>query len=175
MLNNLTQADVKTLFDYDVENGWLVWKIGQYGIPNQPAGNKPISNGYGIIEINGKKYRAHRIMWLWHKGTFPPKFIDHIDQNRMNNRIENLRLSDSRTNQHNCKTRKNNNSGFPGVHWYSRVKKYRVGIRADNETHHIGYYDTLEEAIHAAKLAKIKYHPTSPQAMEYLRELSISN
>jgi len=168
MLNDITQAELKDMFDYDVENGWLIRKRD-----NKPVGHKPnTTNGYSHIGINGKNYRTHRLIWLWHKGTWPSKFIDHIDQDRMNNRIENLREADAKTNQHNQKILKNNTSGFPGVSWINRDKKYQVKIQTDGKTKVIGTYDNLESAILAAKIAKIKYHPTSPISKKYIIELT---
>lgn len=174
MKTGLTQAQLKAEFDYDAENGWLIRKTFRNGCPyNKPVGNKPTCKGYGTIVVNGIKYYTHRLVWLWHKGMFPSKFIDHEDKNPMNNRIENLRETDQKGNMHNYKTPITNTSGFRNVYWYKPREKYLVTIRSNNTQNHIGYYLTFEEAVLAAKMAKIQYHPTSPQAKEYAEELGI--
>lgn len=170
----LTQAQLKAEFDYDVKNGWLIRKTFRNGCPyNKPSGNKPTCLGYGQIRINKKRYLTHRLIWLWHKGQFPTKFIDHIDRNPMNNRIENLREADHSINGHNQKILKNNSSGFPGVCWDTGRGRYMVKIKINNKTKFIGRYNSYEEAVLAAKLAKIQYHPTSPDAKKYAEELGI--
>lgn len=169
---NLTQSDVKAQFDYDAENGWLIRKKDEYGRPyNKPAGHNPDCCGYGNVRINGKVYRVHRIIWLWHKGTWPQFEIDHIDQNKMNNRIENLRDVDSKENNHNRGIQSNNTSGFPGVCLHKASGKYVAKIKNSGEITHLGLFITPEEAFLAYMLGKIQFHPTSPDAKQYLREL----
>jgi len=170
MKSNLTQSELKDQFDYDAENGWLIRKKNRYGNPyNKPSGHRPTNNGYGQLMVNRTSYLTHRLIWLYHYGEFPDEFIDHIDGNRSNNRIDNLRLVDSKMNNHNAKINKNNKYGFSNVSWHTKKRKYRVDINRK----HIGYYKTLEEAILVAKKAKIEYHPTSPDAKKYSKELGI--
>lgn len=88
----------------------------------------------------------------------------------MNNRIENLREVDQKINMHNQKIRNNNTSGFTGVNFHKQNEKYQVKIN----NKYIGLFDTYEKAVRAAKEAKIKYHPTSPDAILYAEELGIS-
>lgn len=174
MKSNLTQAELKAQFDYDAKNGWLIRKYRNEKPYNKPAGYKAnTSAGYSAIGINGKIYYSHRLIWLYHYGEFPSEFIDHIDGNKMNNRIENLRAADQNINCHNHKLQKNNTSGFPGVRWHRRVGKYYVSIRVDCNDKFIGYFQDFEEAVLASKKAKIQYHPTSPIAQKYREELGI--
>jgi len=175
MKNDLTQVDVRALFDYDAENGWLIRKRTRAGNPwNKPTGHKPTHKGYGQVKIDGKMYLTHRLIWLWYYGTWPQYFVDHIDRNPMNNRIENLEDKKNEENLHNTGIRKTNTSGFSGVTWINRDKRFQVKIRfGKGRRKHIGYYKTLDDAILAAKKAKIEYHPSSPQAKQYAEELGI--
>ena len=174
MLNDLTQTEVKAQFDYDAKSGHLIRKKDEHGRPyNQPCGHKPTHDGYGRININGKRYLVHRIIWIWHKGTFPSKFIDHIDGNKMNNRIENLREADQTINNHNAKIRKDNTTGYTGVSFNRQIGKYRASITNNGTQIYLGDYPSVEEASCAYKKAKIKYHPSSPDSKKYAKELGV--
>lgn len=167
----LTQERVKELFDYDYENGCLLRKEDNHGrIVNRPCGHK--SAAYGYVGIDGKSYRVHRVIWLLVYGTWPEHEIDHIDQNKLNNRIENLRPTTRSENMRNIKMHRDNSSGYPGVSWDKKAWKFRADIRADNKNIYLGYFNTAEEAFLEYMLSKIKYHPTSPVTQEYLRELT---
>lgn len=169
----LTQAQVRELFDYDSENGILIRKTFKSG-KRKPCGHRPILNGYGYVKIHGKKYLAHRIIWFWYYDSMPNGEIDHIDRDRINNRIENLRVVSRTENLHNCKLSSNNTSGFPGVTWDKQRNKYRAQIRADNKLIRLGQFAAAEEAYLAYQLAKIELYPSSPIAQEYLKELTFA-
>lgn len=172
----LTQTQVRELFDYDSENGWLIRKKTRAGNPwNKPCGHKPYApHGYGEVGIAGKAYKTHRVIWLWHYGEWPENEIDHIDQNKMDNRIENLRNVSNSENQHNSSIRKNNSTGFPGVYWHKQFKKYQAQISINNKLIYLGRFTTPEEAFLAYQLAKIELCPSSPIAQEYLKELTFA-
>jgi len=172
MKTDLTQEQVRAIFDYDGENGWLIRKKDKYErIVNRPCGHKPNGKGYGHVGIGGKWYCTHRIIWLWHHG-YLSKFIDHIDRNPMNNKIENLRPITLSENQHNQTKRINNSSGYFGVSFHKQTGRFVAYIGVDNKNTNLGYFPTPEEAFLEYMLAKIKYHPTSPIAQQYLRELT---
>lgn len=137
------------------------------------CGHEPTSHGRGQVKIDGKPYLAHRLVWLLTYG-YMPDFIDHIDRNPMNNKISNLRSVTKSENEHNRGIYKNNSSGYPGVCFDKRNKKYKAGIKINGKQIHLGYFDTASEAFTAYMLAKIEYHPTSPIAQEYLRELTLA-
>lgn len=87
----LTQEQLKELYNYEESTGELIVKVKRAGRPSNRA---PNSNGYHVMMINHKKYYAHRLIWLYVYGEWPTEgmVVDHIDMDRMNNRIENLRL-----------------------------------------------------------------------------------
>ena len=151
----LTQELVKDLFEY--RNGELYWKIARQGIK---IGNKAgcVSNsGYLRTDINRKKYLNHRIIFLYHHG-YLPKFLDHIDNNKINNRVENLREATSHQNNCNTKTRTDNTSGIKGVCWDKDVKKWRVQLQVNGKKTHIGIYADIELAELVVTEARNKYH-----------------
>lgn len=173
---DLTQERVRELFDYDYENGWLIRKKDNHGrVVNRPCGHKPSrSHGYGEVWIDGKAYKVHRIIWLWYYGECPEHEIDHIDQSRMNNRIENLRVVSSSENKQNLGLKRNNSTGFPGVYFNKQRNKFMAYIGVNNKHIYLGLFNTAEEAFLAYQLAKIEHHPTSPIAQQYLRELTLA-
>jgi hypothetical protein len=100
------------------------------------------------MKINQKAHLAHRLVFLYHRG-YLPEFIDHIDQNKLNNKIENLREITNSENQHNKGLNRNNSSGYKGVSWKRNHKKWRAGVQVNKKEIHLGYYDTPEEAYKA--------------------------
>lgn len=116
------------------------------------------SDGYlqVCISINGKKhnYLVHRLIFSLHHG-FCPVQIDHIDGDKLNNKIENLRESDSKINGRNLKLPTTNKTGYIGVSFEGR--KYRARIKVDGRLLSLGSFDNISDAIVARKEANIKY------------------
>lgn len=103
--------------------------------------------GYIDVEYKGRRYLAHRIIWEMHNGEIPEKIqIDHIDGNKSNNKLSNLRLATPQQNQRNRGAYANNTSGFKGVCWDKGNSKWRASYRLNHKTIYIGTYDTAEEA-----------------------------
>lgn len=106
--------------------------------------------GYGITSVNAKKYRIHRIIWEMFNGKIPPKMeIDHINHNRMDNRIENLRIVSSLENKRNASMRSDNKSGFTGVSWDKGKCKWRAVASINGKYIMLGRYENLQDAISA--------------------------
>ena len=107
--------------------------------------------------INGKKYKAHMIIYKMFSGNFQ-KELDHINGVPSDNRYENLRTANRNENARNCRRPKTNTTGIKNVHWHSGHKKWQVSITANNKQKHIGYFSSLEEAESAAKKAREDHH-----------------
>jgi hypothetical protein len=80
---------LKEIFDY--EDGWLIRKQGKSGVPAGKAGTVT-TRGYVQLRIDGQIYWGHRLIWAWHYGDPGDLYIDHVDRDKTNNRIENLKL-----------------------------------------------------------------------------------
>lgn len=157
----LTQDEVRDLFDYDETSGWLIWKkpTSNRAASWSRAGNID-SKGYRRIGIKGHQYREHQIIWLWWYGEFPGHQIDHINFNRMDNRIKNLRvaLRDDLDNNQHRKLNRNNTSGHMGVRWHKAAQKWAARITVERKEIHLGLHLAIEDAIEAYQSAKRKYH-----------------
>ena len=114
-------------------------------------------DGYYAVQLNNKKYRIHKLVFLMHHG-YTAEVVDHINSNRTDSRIENLREADLFKNQHNRKINKNNSSGIKGVSWNARSKKWMARIKHQNKDHHIGYFFDLKDAAQAVMEARKKLH-----------------
>lgn len=151
----ITQELVRYLFNY--ENGILTWKnpTSKKFKPGNVAGK--MDKDYSRVKVNRRMYLIHRLVYLYHHGNLP-KYIDHIDGNPLNNKIENLRECTLSQNVHNSKLCKINTSGVKGVSWNKRNKKWVVCINSQNKRKHIGYFDDFELAELVAIEVREKYH-----------------
>jgi hypothetical protein len=156
-MRDLTVDLLNHLFEYDKETGNLIWKIQQRGIRKGSIAGSVKSHGYLCVGINYKSYRAHRLIFLMHKG-YLPKTIDHINGDKLDNRIENLRAATVGQNQHNRKTNANNTSGYKGVSWDKARKKWLTGIKLEGKRIHLGYFDNVEEAAEVVRKAREELH-----------------
>lgn len=159
-MTELTQQRLKELLSYDPETGLFInltqrrpqAKIGSV------AGCKHYS-GYIHIKIDNKKYMAHRLAWLYVYGEMPKKELDHINEIKDDNRIVNLRLATHKENGQNVSSpRIDNNSGFRGVSWDKKAKKWCAQIGINGKYKNLGYFVTPEEAYEAYLKAKRKIH-----------------
>ena len=154
----LSAESVNEVLAYDRGTGKFAWRKGvRNRNSGKPAGTLA-KNGYIEIAIGGKKYRAHRLAWLLVFGETPACDIDHIDGNKANNRIENLRLSTRAQNKWNVGITKRNKSGYKGVSWCKQKNKWRATIRINNVQRNIGFYSDIEEAGRAYRNMAIMLH-----------------
>ena len=153
----ITQDQVKSLFEY--KDGNLYWKnVNKYH--NQLNDKKSGANhhsGYTNITINKKKYTAHRLIYLYHHG-FLPEFVDHIDMNKSNNKIENLRAATRSQNQWNKPRLKKTVSNVKNVFFRKDMNKYLVKVYANKKVHYFGCFESLELAELVAIEARNKLH-----------------
>lgn len=163
-----TQDQVRELFFYDAQTGHLIRKKCSYNpkCENEHLIGKVcscLSHGYLVVSIRKKLYPVHRIIWLYVKGTWPKHDIDHINGNRSDNRIENLRHATREQNQQKRTVRnRNNTSGHPGVYWDTSKNKWCVEIKVRRKKICLGNYSSKEEAIRARIEGKIKHHTFEP-------------
>ena len=157
-MKKLTKEYLHDILDYDEINGIFKWKTsnGSRDI-GDVAGYVRKKDGYIDIKIQNVAYKAHRLAWLYVYGEQPKGVIDHIDRNKSNNRIKNLRdVTPSENAQNGPQFRKNKNIHV-GVS-LTKAGKYRTRIYINQECIPIGHFDTEEDAITAYLDAKKKFH-----------------
>jgi hypothetical protein len=157
-MRDLTVDLLNELFEYDKETGDLIWKVCKARrVKVGDIAGYPQSTGYKRLKINAKDYLVHRIVFLMHKG-YLPKTIDHINGDRLDNRIENLRAVTANQNQHNRKLNSNNTSGFKGVSWCKRDNKWKAAIKLEGKKINLGRFNTPEEADAVVRKAREELH-----------------
>lgn len=156
---DLTQARLREVLNYDPVKGLFCW-IARPSIRIKVGAEAGWlhSNGYVIITLDGKDYRAHRLAVFYMTGEWPPHDVDHIDRVRTNNKWENLRLATRTQNNGNSARRKNNTSGFTGVVWHAQSKKWHAQIKRNYKNISLGMYETKEAASAAYQAAAVEFY-----------------
>jgi hypothetical protein len=152
----ITKELLHELFKY--KDGNLYWKVFRSPKVNigTLAGGVHKPTGYYHIQLENKKYKIHRLIFLMHYG-YLPKEIDHIDGNPANNKIENLREATRQQNCCNTKLKKLNTSGVKNVHLHKPTNKWLVQLMVNGKKKYFGLYDDLELADLVATEARDKY------------------
>lgn len=143
---------------YDPDSGILTWKISAgKGYEGRAAGSVGMF-GYLKVCVSGRHYMAHRLAWAIYYGEQPPGIIDHINQNRTDNRISNLRDGTRAVNQQNQQKphRRNKSSSYLGVSRFAG--RWRAKIYNKGKYYFLGYFSSEEEAAQAYIMAKRKLH-----------------
>jgi hypothetical protein len=155
MVKELTQSDVKNIFEY--VDGELRWKNPKTNRLKKGDVAGTFKDGYRRISLDYTLHYAHRLIWLYHYGVAPNGMLDHIDMNRSNNRIENLREVTPTQNSMNRLKNKSNKSGFKGVSFHEKTKKWRASCAVNGKQKYLGLYDLPEEA-YAAYVKEVSKH-----------------
>ena len=152
--STLTQDHVKSLFDY--KDGNLYWKISIGSAKVGKLAGCQGKKGYWQIRLNSKTYKAHRLIFLYFNNYFPD-FIDHIDGNRANNNIENLRPATHKENSYNRKI-VSKNTPVKGVVWKKQRNRWEVSCWKDNKKYYGGYFVDKFDAIKMAIELRKTHH-----------------
>jgi hypothetical protein len=147
----ITADFIRSLLDYNPETGHLTWRRNRSGTAyaGSRAGNVNC-NGYRIIGLNGKRFQEHRICWLHFYGVLPDLDLDHINGNRSDNRIANLRPATDSQNQANKDASPRNTScGVKGVTWHKRCAKWQASITINGKRRYLGVFASLDDAASA--------------------------
>lgn len=154
-LSDLTAAEVRYWLDYDADTGIFTRRVHSGNVaPGKIAGSRS-GHGYIQIRVNGVKYVAHRLAWLFVYGAWPSAELDHVNLDKADNRIRNLREATREQNSWNTPAYKSNSSGKKGVSFSQKMGKWQAQIRLDKKPEHLGYYDTIEAA-HLAYVSAAK-------------------
>lgn len=173
-MRKLTQERLKELLDYDPLTGIFNCKVtrGSKAQKGEVAGSmRP--NGYITISIDYKHFLAHRLAWLYCFGYFPDQ-IDHIDQNKSNNMIGNLREISNQDNHRNCNNYKSNTSGVKGVSWHKQRKKWCAKVKVNFKHKSLGLHVDFNDAV-CARLAGEQcigweYSDSNSPAFKYVKQ-----
>ena len=159
----LTAERLRELLSYDPETGVFRRLISTSS--NARAGDVAgffNDQGYRLIRINNRQYRAHRLAWLYVHGRWPADQLDHINGVRDANWIANLREATQFENQQNLPIRGKNTSGHPGASWHAGDRKWHARIRAQGKLQFLGSFDSPEDAGRAYAEAKAAIHQFNP-------------
>jgi len=155
----LTRDRLCELLSYDPETGIFHWKATTTNRVKAGTQAGFHANGYILIGIDGKKYQAHRLAFLYMTGSLPSDEVDHRNGVRDDNRFSNLRLVSHEQNMQNeQRPRKNNTSGFLGVYWQASAKAFRARISIKGKGVHLGYFKSAEDAHKSYLAAKRALH-----------------
>lgn len=164
---------LREMLRYNAETGRLFWKTRPLSsFATEHAGKVWNSHfvgaeagsihtdGYRHVEIGRRKFLSHRIVWALVYGVWPEGFIDHIDHNRMNNKISNLRVVTRVENNRNASLRADNTSGAVGVRWHKNSRKWEARVGVSGRLHYLGLFAKFDDAVLARKLAdqEVGYH-----------------
>lgn len=154
---------LRQLLDYDPNTGVLVWKYRSrewfksdrsHSVWNRRFAGKQAftakdAYGYHIGSVDSYATKAHRVAWALHTGEWPAGDLDHIDHDKANNRIANLREAGPPLNNKNRPLQRNNTSGVNGVRWHKLTSKWVATIRVGGADKHLGLFNSKDEAIKA--------------------------
>lgn len=161
---DLSAARAREVLDYDPLTGVFTRKVRlaqrhQVGDRADFIVSSGQLKGYRRVSVDGKRYLAHRVAWLFVHGDWPAKLIDHKNGVKSDNSIGNLRQADHRMNNENQRSpRADGSSGFLGVHWSTQASKWHAKLWTKGRSIHVGYFDNVEEAYAAYVAAKRKIH-----------------
>lgn len=158
----LNQARLKELVRYDRKTGVFYWLVRRNRVRadvGMVAGCARSTDGYHAISIDGQKYLSHRLAWLYETGEWPNKAIDHIDGNKSNNAISNLREASPAQNAWNMRlSHDRNTSGAKCVYWYKPRRKWAVRICVNGARKYVGLFSSKDDAEIAAVNARKELH-----------------
>jgi hypothetical protein len=172
---------LRNLVVYEPETGFLFWrernadmfKAGRFKAQDlasrwnaQFAGRRAFNTvrgekGYFVGTLFDRSFYAHRVAWAIHYGEWPNCEIDHINHDKFDNRICNLRPVTRGENMCNISRSTRNNSGITGVGWCAKRKKWRAAITLDSKTTELGFYTTVGDAAQVRRIAErlLGFHP----------------
>ena len=142
----ITQKRLKEVLDYDPETGIFTWIADHY---SSKAGNQagtPNGRGYIRVGIDGRRYCAHRLAWLFVTGEFPKNQIAHRNLIKSDNQWNNLREATGSQNKANRNLQSNNTTGVKGIYYIRARRCWRAEIVKDRKNYFLGHFQTKEEA-----------------------------
>ena len=137
------------------KDGKLYWKESRGRVSKGQEAGRLTMTGYRHVCINGQEFYAHRLIWEGFNGPIPEGLeIDHVDRNRDNNNLANLRLVTPSENKLNRGISKNSTTKVKGVYWSKQKQKWSAEITRDSKKKFLGYYACFFVAVKARKTAE---------------------
>lgn len=158
-------------FIYNKNTGLFIRRKSSGGKKQGTIAGTLRKDGYIEIRFNGKKQLAHRLAWLYIYAELPKDGIDHINHDRSDNSIDNLREVGHSINMLNKTKYTNNSSGVCGVNWYKPNNKWNAQIQVDGKKINLGYFLEFSEAVNARKNAEVLYEFHDNHGNEFDEEL----
>jgi hypothetical protein len=152
--DKLTAARLREVIHYDQLTGICTMLVSTaYRVPVGRVVTPPANGDYMRVQIDGVRYKVHRLAWLYCHGSWPTHTVDHINGDKTDNRLSNLRDVPHQTNvQNKRRAFASNKSGFLGVSLHGSGK-WAAALRNNGKTVHVGLFETAEEA-HSAYLKR---------------------
>lgn len=154
----ISAREALELFSYDAATGMVTRKVKRGGraLAGAQVGSDDM-HGYKTVRINRRSYKLHRLIWLMTHGVWPAGDVDHINGQRSDNRLCNLRDVPRRINlQNQSKAPNNKSTGVLGV--YRDGLRFYARISIGNKSRHLGTFDTVADASAAYLQAKRELH-----------------
>lgn len=153
-MHKITQDRLKSLLTYDPGTGVFMRNGKRAGYSHH--------SGYRYVGIAGEKIIEHRLAWFYVYGVWPTADLDHINRDRSDNRIINLREANRAANCQNQPIRRSNKSGITGVYYHKVSGKWAASISVNKRQIHLGVYGTAQEAAEIRRKAELTYYPYRP-------------
>lgn len=156
---SLSLEVLKNLLNYDPKSGEFRWlkNRSSKAKAGQVAGSV-CKDGYRHIKVNGMNHKAHRLAWFYCHGVWPDSEIDHQFHDRDDNRAKFIRKATPSENSMNRSVRNDNSSGFKGVSWNKKSKKWSAEITSKGKRMFLGFFEHPELAAEAYRKAVEEHH-----------------
>jgi hypothetical protein len=154
----LSHSDLLDLLEYEPDTGRFCWRVDRSnGVKAGQETGRVDSRGYLQVCVLGRRYLAHRLAWFYAHAEWPPEEIDHINHDRLDNRMANLRVVSRAVNARNRPVPPNQRSGVAGVRWHKATGKWAATVG----NKHLGLFTTVPDAaaVRVRALALAGYHP----------------
>ena len=154
----LTAERLREVLGYDPETGAFTWRVTRGKARRGRDAGYRDARGYIHIRIYGALYKAHRLAWFFVCESWPESQMDHVNRDKGDNRIHNLRQATNFENQRNGDVQSNNTSGFTGVRWDKKTSKWHSYITVFGRQKNLGFYASRADAIAARKAGETQHH-----------------
>lgn len=154
----LTAEKLRDVLEYNSKTGKFKWRVKRQGVKLDKSAGVVNGAGYEQIQIDGKRYLSHRLAWLYSYGEWPKGILDHVNRDRSDNRIENIREATRSENSVNAKVRSNNRIGLKGVSFNKQRNKFMAKIKHNGKIHFLGLFNSAKQAHQAYCIAARKFY-----------------